>query len=482
MVKFTTRLQVLAFCLSLGWLNCSSAQSALDDSGLAMSGVIADLGGAKLVLRSQRDVDAKIIESDEFGSHDISDSIKFYYADLSLLPGNQLADAQAIGVTAVVRASEGSQKVSSSFTFRDPDQKLKYFLIDGDLDQATLSGSSSLAISSQSTSGFLSECEQSNSPEKVSAELDSSFLNLTTNLKVREVELSVDVDSKFYQKHGKEVIPVISRIIHDGESYMWSAFRIRLKLNEIHIWKSAKTDPYTDFSGLSVEMVRAFRDLQVDSNYLQPADLYHLFSGASSGAGGYGYIAGLCGSWAYSVSRPRPAPPGGVFAHEMGHVIGAGHDSENKIANIMSLRGSVDPDIAYSEKSIGQIESNISANGSCVALSEDSQPEPILDIPDHISPASISLDRFKLRRGIRLCGEVRDSFGSNVGGTKVSLVKRGRELSSTISDNGSFCFTLKAKRQSGSFKVFVSMDNGDVIQSAPVRGIKRELGSNRRKK
>lgn len=135
-----------------------------------------------------------------------------------------------------------------------------------------------------------------------------------------------------------------------------------------------------------------------DANSSSSQDLSHLFTGKELAGStvGLAYLAVLCDFPDYSVGltqvRNFQSLTALIFAHEVGHNLGANHDDVTP--SLMSSFVSSSQD-SFSALSLGEINSYLSSYGSCLAKSSSS-PDPALTNYSISGVALTSKGRFLL--------------------------------------------------------------------------------------
>lgn len=188
-------------------------------------------------------------------------------------------------------------------------------------------------------------------------------------LGLRALEIATEADFEFFARYGTNSNTQIATIINAANTIYKSQLSLDVQIKSQHT-VTTSSQPYTtsDSGGLLTQ----FRTYTNANSQLGTADVYGLFSGKDFDGSviGVAYISVLCSAptYSYHIVQDIGTLTYLVFAHELGHNLGADHDPSST-PSIMGpvLSGSV---TSFSALSIGQIGSYVSTDGSC--LSEES--------------------------------------------------------------------------------------------------------------
>jgi hypothetical protein len=147
---------------------------------------------------------------------------------------------------------------------------------------------------------------------------------------------------------------------------------------------------------------------------------------------GIAYVGVVCYApeYSFSVTQSYGALSGAIFAHEVGHNLGASHDFYNPDTLMYPSIGTNQS--GFSPLSLGQIESHLSYFGEC--LGRDSMT-PLL------SGAKLSVNRGKKSFILTL----RSTRGTLLDGVLVRYAVNGKTASKVTSSRGSIVIPVKSK-------------------------------------
>ena len=216
---------------------------------------------------------------------------------------------------------------------------------------------SSLALSTFAEKSCASEHEiDSENRERIIKENVVSANAIPTT---KILTISTFADFEWYQIYGKDSNVEIARIINTAEAIYHAQLGIRFRIvsQKIATNSTLEMDPS--------EILNAFRQ---ENNANSSAALNHLFTGKdmTGRAVGIAYIGTFCWQpmWAYGVTQYYGGLTANIFAHEIGHNLGAQHDVVN-YGSVMYPSVSFG-DILFSQYSVNQINSHLTAFGSCL--------------------------------------------------------------------------------------------------------------------
>ena len=154
------------------------------------------------------------------------------------------------------------------------------------------------------------------------------------------------------------------------------------------------------------------------------ADLKHLFTGKdlSGSVVGIAYIGGVCKRYSYGLTQSYSTLTAKIFAHEIGHNLGASHDIESP-GTLMYPYISSDP-MRLSDNSIQQIDGFIKNYATCI--DED-------DLPINLNNAQLKFTRKKRKIFVT----VESDTGTKVSGETVVL-KINRKIYRLTTNNLGF--------------------------------------------
>jgi len=280
----------------------------------------------------------------------------------------------------------------------------------------------------------------------------------------RVVTLSTDADPEWYARYGDASNTVIAGLINAGEAIYARQLGIRFRIVKQHVY--ADTSPYT-----STEPVRLLNSFALNESnpsnlsdnprsFSQEVDLKHLFTGKDMDGPviGIAYIGVLCASptLSYGVtSHYVDAADFAIFAHELGHNFGAGHDTENQ-GTLMYPSISVPPSDSFSADSLKEVNEHLYDNGACLSV-EQVVPRPDITpgFPTPTPPGGPDLNTAiirikKARVGssaspvVRLSGRVVSAETAPLPNVTIRLFAAGEVVGdATTDEKGEFKFFLR---------------------------------------
>lgn len=192
---------------------------------------------------------------------------------------------------------------------------------------------------------------------------------------VKVIDLSLDADYDFYSQFGSETNNRMAAIVNAAQVIYQEQLGLVFNIKRQRA-QTSRTQRFT--SSDSGELLEDFTDY-INSGGLGGADNAHLFTGKDllDGVLGLAYVGVVCSDPEYSTGLTQhydTALDYLVFAHEMGHNLGAEHDASTPRTIMYPSAG---PDQTYfSATSINQMNAHVSSYGSCLATSNDPAPDP----------------------------------------------------------------------------------------------------------
>ncbi len=315
----------------------------------------------------------------------------------------------------------------------------------------------------------------------IGAEEDSQATSLA-----RVVTISTDADPEWYQKYGDQSNAVIASLINASEAIYNRQLGLRFRIVKQHVY--ADTSPYvTSDAGM---LLSAFTrnaenaaNLGGDPNtFHQDVDLKHLFTGKDIDGSiiGIAYIGVLCAvpSLSYGITQHyMEAANAGIFAHEVGHNFGAGHDSSTR-DGLMFPSISIPPAQKFSDVSLGEITGHLSKYGACISLEQmaprpDVTPgaDPNYPIEPPLSAATMTLKRARIGSRndpiVKLSGSLMSQANSPIRSVGVRLLVAGEKVGSAVTaSDGTFEFFVRMVLPRGrKVYVYVETEGGEVFSN-----------------
>jgi hypothetical protein len=302
----------------------------------------------------------------------------------------------------------------------------------------------------------------------------------------RVVTISTDADPEWYQKYGDQSNAVIASLINAAEAIYNRQLGLRFRIVKQHVYTD--TSPYV--TGDAGMLLSAFTrngenatNLGLDpASFHQDVDLKHLFTGKDLDGSiiGIAYIGVLCAvpSLSFGITQSyMEAANAGIFAHELGHNFGAGHDASTR-EGLMFPSISIPSAQKFSDASLAEVTSHLSKYGSCISL-EQMAPRPDIvpgadpNYPTQPPLSSASLTIKRARVGdrndpiIRLSGSLLSQTGSPISAVGISLLVAGEKVGNTVTTaDGSFEFFVRMVLPRGrKVYVYVETEGGEVFSN-----------------
>lgn len=302
----------------------------------------------------------------------------------------------------------------------------------------------------------------------------------------RVVTISTDADPEWYQKYGDQSNAVIASLINTAEAIYNRQLGLRFRIVKQHVYTDSS--PYvTGDAGMLLSAFTRNADNATNlglepASFHQDVDLKHLFTGKDLDGSiiGIAYIGVLCAvpSLSFGITQSyMEAANAGIFAHELGHNFGAGHDASTR-EGLMFPSISIPYAQKFSDASLAEVTSHLSKYGSCISL-EQMAPRP--DVvpgadPNYPTQPPLSSASLTLRRArvgdrndpiIRLSGSLLSQTGSPIGAVGVRLLVAGEKVGSTVTTaDGSFEFFVRMVLPRGrKVYVYVETEGGEIFSN-----------------
>ncbi len=306
------------------------------------------------------------------------------------------------------------------------------------------------------------ECEDD---ERVSTAELSKVVGVLSAETARVVTISTDADKEWFQKYGPNSNAEIAAILNAAEAVYERELGIRFALVKNHTYVDGSS-PYVS-SNASV-LLRSFQTNSANSKNLgirdetfhQDVDVKYLFSGKNLDGTtvGLAYIGAACWSpkQAYGlVQDVRRDYNITTFMHELGHTLGASHDTTERSGIMYPSLGLKN---RFSEISKQQIYRHIAAFGKCI---DEKQIAP------NLHNATISL-RAKRGRSLRFIAQLRSNRGVSIGNTAVVFTVNNKQVTRQTNPAGKAIIKVGRKmaarlRRSKAVSVVVSTADGETV-------------------
>ena len=193
-----------------------------------------------------------------------------------------------------------------------------------------------------------------------------SMTTLDANQDVLRISISTYADVEWYNKFGTNSNTEILSLINSSEALYYRQLRIRFKV--------VSQDVLT--TGLNeLDPIVLLRQFSKDERTFTDANVKFLFTGKdlTTSTIGIAYVGSICYApeYSYGVVQSYSSLTANVFAHELGHILSASHDTSD-YGNIMYPSISMG-DPYFTSNSLNQINIMLSAYGQCI---ERVAPQP----------------------------------------------------------------------------------------------------------
>lgn len=280
----------------------------------------------------------------------------------------------------------------------------------------------------------------------------------------RVLTISTDADPEWYAKYGESSNAVIAGIINTAEAIYDRQLGIRFRIVRQHVYTT--TSPYTSTdSGVLLRLFTGNSENRSNlgtgkNDFNDEVDLKHLFTGKDMDGSviGIAYIGVACAAptLAYGITQSYvDAATPGIFAHELGHNLGAFHDVSD-YGGLMYPSISIPSSTRFSSTSVGEITDHLSRYGGCISR-ENMVPRQSPKDPD-VTPSPIPEPRpmparITVRRQLvgprrygtyQLTGRVLSQDGAPTGAVKLNFVVRNTTVGQVVTnDKGEYSMFVK---------------------------------------
>ena len=315
------------------------------------------------------------------------------------------------------------------------------------------------------------ECDDSHTEPSAAT---SHYVGTFTEQTARVVTISTDADKEWFLKYGRNSNAEIASILNAAEAVYERELGIRFALVKNHTYVD-DSSPYT--STHASLLLRSFATNPANAKNLglrtetfhYDVDVKYLFTGKNLDGTtvGLAYIGAACWSpkQAYGlVQNVRRDYNITTFMHELGHTLGASHDTSERSGIMYPTLGLKN---RFSEASKQQIYRHITAFGKCI---EEKRIAP------NLHNATLSL-RAHRRRRVRFVAQLKSNRGASLSNVPVVFTMNNRRIERTTNRAGRAIIKLTSKlarklRRANAVNVRVATKNGET-QS---RRVKVRLG------
>lgn len=178
--------------------------------------------------------------------------------------------------------------------------------------------------------------------------------------------IATDADEQYTALYGASTNAHIATIVNAASAIYQNQMGISLVLGTQHAFTGTSPYPSSDANAL----LTSFLTYTASNGHLGVADAYHLFSGKDfvGSTIGLAYVGVVClyPDYAFGTTqRYHDAADASIFAHELGHNFGAGHDATDP-NSLMAPYVSVPGSTYFSTASVGAIRGHLASSPTCL--------------------------------------------------------------------------------------------------------------------
>lgn len=261
----------------------------------------------------------------------------------------------------------------------------------------------------------------------------------------RVVTISTDADAEWYAKFGENSNVEIAAIINAAEAIYDKYLGIRFGIVRQHVYTGESPYVLTDPSKLLAAFAKNPENVANLSfsplTFNEDVDVKHLFTGKDLDGQtvGLSYVGAVC--WAPASAYGLTQGMGrdltvGIFAHEVGHSLGAQHDAAD-FGSVMSPI--VNTNGYFSTTSMSQINKHLAVMGKCVQ-------EEILR--PNLANAKLTLKRKRSADGrvLKFYGRLVSAGTKPIAGEVVKLTINTKTVLVMTDSEGVFSYVLKTQK------------------------------------
>lgn len=279
----------------------------------------------------------------------------------------------------------------------------------------------------------------------------------------RVVTIGTVADAELYKRHGVNTNAFVAGLINSAEVLYERQLGIRFEIVRQYAYAEA-TNPalnQTEPGSLLTAFAKSGENASIlgmsAQTFDQDVDVKYLFSGKDLDGTtvGMAYIGAVCfqPQSAYGlIQSTSPAAAPYYFAHELGHNLGARHDTQAWWGmSIMSPMVSIGS--TFSQLSITQINEFLTAFGSCLE-------EKVM--PPNLANAVLTLGQVREQGRLRLKGRLISPSNEPISGESIRLAVGSRMIRLRTDKNGAYSRLMRRGEISGPTKAVASTQGGEV--------------------
>ena len=279
----------------------------------------------------------------------------------------------------------------------------------------------------------------------------------------RVITIGTVADAELYQRHGAGTNAFVASIINTAEALYERQLGIRFEIARQVAYGEASSSALSESDPGA--LLSAFAHRSESPAILGPGseafdsdiDVKHLFSGKDLDGTtvGIAYIGVVCyqpqSAYGLTQATSSAAAPY-YFAHEIGHNLGARHDTQAWWG--MSLMSpSVSIGSTFSELSIAQINDYLAVFGNCL---EQKAKSP------NLSNAVLTLMKVRDRAGVQFRGRLLSSAHGPISGVEIRLSIGAKTVKITTNSRGSYSYLLRQRQIPDQLKASAMTEGGEV--------------------